>query len=700
MQLLDTSIEYLKGVGPAKSDLLKKELQIFKYRDLIQFYPFRYVDRGRFHKIRDISSADTEIQIIGRITRLEEIPGKGRTGRLVGHFEDETGSIELVWFKGAKWIKSSLKMNRDYVLFGKPNVYRNKFNFPHPELELLEEFDKSPVKGLQPVYHSSEKLSAKGLNSKGISKIMRNLIPHIEGKIPEFLPLGMMKKHKLMGLEQAFREVHFPSNVNMLDQARRRLKFDEFFMLQMEALHQKQMHQREYKGFVFENLGEHFNHFYNDYLPFELTNAQKRVIREIRHDLKSGAHMNRLVQGDVGSGKTMVALMSMLMALDNGFQACMMAPTEILATQHFHGIQELLRDMPVRVSLLTGSVKGAERKEIHEKLQDGSLHILIGTHALIEPTVKFKNLGLAVVDEQHRFGVAQRAKLWKKNKLPPHVLVMTATPIPRTLAMSMYGNLDMSVIDEMPPGRKLVKTTHQYDKNRLKVFGFLKEQIAAGRQVYIVYPLIEESEKLDLKDLMDGYESVVRAFPKPQYQVSIVHGKMKPADKEFEMQRFVSGKSQIMVATTVIEVGVNVPNASVMLIENANRFGLSQLHQLRGRVGRGADQSYCILMSDYKLSAEARTRLETMVKTNDGFEISEVDMQLRGPGDMLGTRQSGLLDLKIASLAKDGAIMAEARRAVIELLENDPGMEKQENQALRLAFQKRMGKKVAWGRIS
>jgi ATP-dependent DNA helicase RecG len=435
-------------------------------------------------------------------------------------------------------------------------------------------------------------------------------------------------------------------------------------------------------------------------LPFELTGAQKRVIKEVRRDLKSGRHMNRLVQGDVGSGKTMVALMSMLIALDNGFQACMMAPTEILATQHYNGIKELLQQMPINVELLTGSVKGADRKEIHKNLLDGSLHILIGTHALIEPTVKFKNLGLAVVDEQHRFGVAQRAKLWKKNTLPPHVLVMTATPIPRTLAMSMYGNLDMSVIDEMPPGRKPVKTLHQYDQNRLKVFGFLKEQIAAGRQVYIVYPLIEESEKLDLKDLMEGYESIVRAFPKPKYQVSVVHGRMKATDKDYEMQRFVEGKTQIMVATTVIEVGVNVPNASVMVIENANRFGLSQLHQLRGRVGRGADQSYCILMSDYKLSNEAKTRLGTMVKTNDGFEIAEVDMQLRGPGDMMGTRQSGLLDLKIASLARDGAVLAQARKAVIDLLESDPGMEKPENQALRAAFQKRMGKKVQWGRIS
>jgi ATP-dependent DNA helicase RecG len=700
LHLLDTPIEFLKGVGPAKSELLKKELQIFTFRDLLHLFPFRYVDRSRFYKIRDIKSADTEIQLVGRITRLEEIAGKGRSKRLRAQFVDDTGSVELVWFRGAKWIKSSLKANQDYVLFAKPNVYQGKFSFPHPELELAEEFKKSPLKGLQPVYPSTEKLNNKGLNSRGIGKLTRNLIPQIKNQIPEFLPPGIIEVYQLHRLEDAYIQVHFPANVDILDSARRRLKFNEFFFMQMEVLQQKQLHNREYRGFVFEKVGDNFNHFFERILPFELTGAQKRVIKEVRRDLKSGRHMNRLVQGDVGSGKTMVALMSMLIALDNGFQACMMAPTEILATQHYNGIKELLQQMPINVELLTGSVKGADRKEIHKNLLDGSLHILIGTHALIEPTVKFKNLGLAVVDEQHRFGVAQRAKLWKKNTLPPHVLVMTATPIPRTLAMSMYGNLDMSVIDEMPPGRKPVKTLHQYDQNRLKVFGFLKEQIAAGRQVYIVYPLIEESEKLDLKDLMEGYESIVRAFPKPKYQVSVVHGRMKATDKDYEMQRFVEGKTQIMVATTVIEVGVNVPNASVMVIENANRFGLSQLHQLRGRVGRGADQSYCILMSDYKLSNEAKTRLGTMVKTNDGFEIAEVDMQLRGPGDIMGTRQSGLLDLKIASLAKDGAVLAQARKAVIDLLESDPGMEKPENQALRAAFQKRMGKKVQWGRIS
>ena len=700
MSDLSSPIEYLKGVGPARAELLKTELGVHRFWDLLHLYPFRYVDRSRFYKIRDIRSTDTEIQLTGRITRFEEVKGKGRSRRLVAYFQDDTGIVELIWFQGAKWIKNSLQPGKEYVLFGKPNIYRGKFSFPHPELESIEDFKKSPLKGLQPVYPSTEKLNKKGLNARGIAKIMRNLIPLIPGQIKEILPPDVISSYQLAPLEESYRQVHFPAHVDLLARARRRLKFDEFFLMQMEVLHQRQLHDRQYRGFVFEQVGDFFNRFYQETLPFELTGAQKRVIKEIRRDLKSGKHMNRLVQGDVGSGKTMVALMSMLIALDNGFQGCLMAPTEILAIQHYNGIRELLRQMPVEVALLTGSVKAAERREIHQRLQDGSLHILIGTHALIEPTVKFKNLGLAVVDEQHRFGVAQRAKLWKKNKLPPHVLVMTATPIPRTLAMSMYGNLDMSVIDEMPPGRKPVKTIHQYDNNRLKVFGFLKKQIASGRQVYIVYPLIEESEKLDLKDLMEGYESVVRAFPRPDYQVSVVHGRMKSADKDYEMQRFVEGKTQIMVATTVIEVGVNVPNASVMVIENANRFGLSQLHQLRGRVGRGADQSYCILMSDYKLSNDARTRLETMVKTNDGFEIAETDMQLRGPGDIMGTRQSGLLDLKIASIAKDGLIMAQARKAVLDLLERDPGMEKPENQALRAAFQKRMGQKVQWGRIS
>lgn len=698
--ILQTSIEYLKGVGPAKADLLKKELKIFRYSDLLHLYPFRYVDRSRFYKICDITTAEAELQIVGKITDLKEVPGKGRTKRLVGHFRDDTGMVELVWFRGAKWIKESLKLNEPYVLFGKPNYFNGRYSFPHPELELVQDFKKSPLQGLQPVYPSTEKLNNKGLNARGLAKLTRNLLPQLKGQIPDHFPEYFRKQHSLAPLEASYFEVHFPKNLERLEAARRRLKFDEFFFLQMEMIRQKHVHVRKYQGFVFEALGEHFHKFYDEVLPFDLTGAQKRVLKEIRKDLMNGRHMNRLVQGDVGSGKTIVALMCMLMAVDNGFQACMMAPTEILATQHYNGLKELLEDLPVEIALLTGSTKTPERKDIHRKLQDGSLHLLIGTHALIEPTVKFKNLGLAVVDEQHRFGVAQRAKLWQKNTLPPHVLVMTATPIPRTLAMSVYGNLDISIIDELPPGRKPITTVHRYDSNRLQVFGFIKEEIAKGRQVYIVYPLIEESEKLDLKDLMDGYESIVRAFPQPQYHVSVVHGKMKPADKDYEMQRFAEGHTQIMVATTVIEVGVNVPNASVMIIENANRFGLSQLHQLRGRVGRGAEKSYCILMTDHKLSSDAKTRIETMVRTNDGFEIAEVDMKLRGPGDLMGTRQSGILNLQIADLMKDGHILEEARQAVIGMMEADPEMTHPEHQAIRESFQRRMSKKVQWGRIS
>ncbi len=697
---LDTSIEYLKGVGPAKAELLKKEAQIFKFGDLLHLFPFRYVDRSQFYKISEIRNADTEVQIIGKITHLDEVKGKGRSKRLVGTFTDDTGSVELVWFQGARWIKPSLRLNQPYVLFGKPNWFQNKFSFPHPELELLEDFKASPLKGLQPVYPSTEKLNAKGLNSRGISKLMKNLIPQLKGSIREILPNNILKAYQLQPLERSYTDVHFPSGLEELEKARRRLKFDEFFFLQLELLRQKEIHRNTYRGFAFRELGENFNRFYKEILPFELTGAQKRVLKEIRNDIRKGAHMNRLVQGDVGSGKTIVALMAMLMAVDNGFQACLMAPTEILANQHYQGLKELTEDLPLKVALLTGSTKTSERKVLHEQLQNGELNILVGTHALLEDKVKYKNLGIAIVDEQHRFGVAQRAKLWKKNSLPPHVLVMTATPIPRTLAMTLYGNLDISVIDELPPGRKPITTVHRSDNNRLKVFGFLKEEIAKGRQVYIVYPLIEESEKMDYKDLMDGYESVIRAFPRPEYQVSIVHGKMKPADKDFEMQRFVEGKTHILVATTVIEVGVNVPNASVMVIESSERFGLSQLHQLRGRVGRGAEQSYCILMSGNKLSNDAKTRIKTMVRTNDGFEIAEVDMKLRGPGDLMGTRQSGVLDLKIADITRDSTILKEAREAATQLLQADPQLQKDENIPLKNAFLARTRGKIQWSRIS
>ena len=697
---LSTSIEYLKGVGPAKAELLQKELGIFRFADLLKLYPYRYVDRSRFYKIGQIASAEAEVQLKGKITNLHEVAGKGRSKRLVAHFEDESGSVELVWFKGAQWIKKSLQVGTTYILYGKPNIFKGQLSFPHPELETEADFKKSPLQGLQPLYPSTEKLNQRGLNNKSLAKLTRTLLPQLKGQLPEFFPADFLQNYQLMPREAAFMEVHFPSGLEAMEKARQRLKFEELFFLQLEMLRQKKMHATKFKGFPFSRVGDTFNTFYHQILPFALTEAQKRVIKEIRQDMARGQHMNRLLQGDVGSGKTIVALMAMLLAVDNGFQACLMAPTEILAKQHYIGLTELTQDLPVNVALLTGSTKTAQRKEIHAHLENGQLHILIGTHALLEDKVQYQNLGLAVVDEQHRFGVAQRARLWKKNSLPPHILVMTATPIPRTLAMSVYGNLDLSVIDELPPGRKPIQTVHRFDQNRLRVFGFLKEEIAKGRQVYMVYPLIEESEKMDYKDLMDGYEIVVRAFPRPQYSVSIVHGKMKPEDKDYEMEQFVQGKTQIMVATTVIEVGVNVPNASVMVIESAERFGLSQLHQLRGRVGRGAEKSYCILMSGPKLSADAKTRLKTMVRTQDGFEIAEVDMKLRGPGDLMGTRQSGLLNLQLADLTRDGDLVELSRQAVKDLLTEDPKLTLPKNQALLQQFNQRKAGKIDWGRVS
>lgn len=698
--ILQTTIEYLKGVGPSRAELIQKELKIFTFGNLLHLFPFRYVDRSRFYKVKEINTTETEVQIVGKITRISEAKGKRRSNRLTALFEDETGVVELVWFQGARWIKPTLKTNSAYVLFGKPNRFQNTYSFPHPDLEPLEDYKASPLQGLQPVYPSTEKLSSRGLNSRGITKLMKVLIPLVRNVIPEIYPPEFLKDNKLAPLHASYVEVHFPKNIKTLEYARRRLKFDEFFFLQMEMIRQREIHKHKFRGFAFRALGSNFTTFYEKLLPFELTGAQKRVLKEVRKDLMHGNHMNRLVQGDVGSGKTIVALMCMLMAVDNGFQCCMMAPTEILANQHFQGLSELVEELPIEIALLTGSTKAAARRELHQKLQDGSLDILIGTHALIEDKVQYKNLGLAVVDEQHRFGVAQRAKLWKKNTLPPHIMVMTATPIPRTLAMTVYGNLDISVIDELPPGRKPIKTVHRYDNNRLQVFGFMKDEIAKGRQVYIVYPLIEESEKMDYKDLMDGFESVSRAFPRPDYQVSIVHGRMKAADKDFEMQRFVKGETQILVATTVIEVGVNVPNASVMVIESSERFGLSQLHQLRGRVGRGAEKSYCILMSGTKLSSDSKTRIQTMVRTQDGFEIAEVDMKLRGPGDLAGTKQSGVLDLKIADIIKDGDILAESREAAGILLKEDPNLKLPKNNGIKNAFLKRTKNKVQWSRIS
>lgn len=704
--LLETSIEYLKGVGPQRADLLKKELAVFTFRDLLQHYPFRYVDRSQYHKVGQINNAMTDIQMVGKITHVEEI-GAQYKKRLVARFEDDTGTTELVWFKGIKWIKPTLKIGEKVVVFGKPSVFNKTFNFVHPEIESFEKHEQSLLKGLQPVYHTTEKLSQRGLQSKGMSKIVQNLLQQLGQAIPETLPKALRDQYRFPPIVQAYQTIHFPAHADELTAARNRLKFEELFYVQLALLNQKNVHKTTYKGGQFTVIGDQFNTFFSQHLPFELTGAQKRVLKEIRHDVQNGLHMNRLIQGDVGSGKTVVALMTMLMAIDNGFQACLMAPTEILAQQHFNGLQELLADMDIQLALLTGSVKTAARKPILEHLKTGELQIIIGTHALLEDPVEFHKLGIAVIDEQHRFGVAQRAKLWKKgqqlengNYIPPHILVMTATPIPRTLAMSLYGDLDISVIDELPPGRKPITTTHRFEKSRLRVTGFMKEEIAKGRQIYVVYPLIEESEALDYKNLMDGYEHILADFPPPQYQVSVVHGRMKPEDKDFEMQRFVKGETHIMVATTVIEVGVNVPNASVMIIENAEKFGLSQLHQLRGRVGRGAEKSYCILMTSHKLTADARTRLETMVRTNDGFEIADVDLRLRGPGDLMGTRQSGLLNFKIADLAKDQQLLQMARMAAENILNKDARLETSENAFIRAEFIRQNKGKLKWSRIS
>lgn len=630
---------------------------------------------------------------------MEEVGG-GRKSRLVARLRDETGIIELVWFKGIKFIKPQLKPSTEYVVFGKPTIFNGKFNLSHPEIVSFIEWKQAGSKGLQAIYPSTEKLKARHLDSKGFRKIIENCLREVDGKIEETLPETLLKKYKFMSRGRAMLEIHRPQNHELISKASGRLKFDELFYIQLKILRSKVTNKKKFRGALFKVVGTNFNKLYNDILPFDLTGAQKRVLKDIRKDVVSGYQMNRLVQGDVGSGKTLVALMGMLLAIDNGFQACMMAPTEILAQQHFQGISELLESLNINVGLLTGSTKTKQRKILHESLENGELHILIGTHALIEDKVKFKNLAFAVIDEQHRFGVAQRSKLWKKNTMPPHILVMTATPIPRTLAMTVYGDLDTSVIDELPPGRKPIMTRHFKDSQRIRVLSFMKQQVDLGRQVYVVYPLIEESESMDYKDLMDGYEGVSRYFPQPKYQLSIVHGRMKPADKDFEMQRFAEGKTQIMVATTVIEVGVNVPNATVMVIESAERFGLSQLHQLRGRVGRGGEQSYCLLMTGQKLSKESKIRMDTMVRTNDGFEISEVDMKLRGPGNIEGTQQSGLMDMKIANIVQDSKIVAFARTKALEILEQDPDLLKAEHQVLYQNLTSQMGGKINWGRIS
>lgn len=696
---LHTPIEYLKGVGPQKADVLKKELAIFTFNDLVHYYPFRYIDRTKYHKIGELQSDMPTAQILGRLIAIEQV-GQKRGRRLVGHFKDETGLMELVWFQSIRWLEKSLKIGSAYIIFGKPTLFNGQFSMTHPEMELYNANNKqagNPT--LQPVYRSTEKLKQFSLDTKGIQRLQESLLAWASKKIEESIPPYILKKHKLISKAEAIVNIHFPSNIEELKAAERRLKFEELFFIQLKLLKNKLLQTAKFKGHVFDRVGNNFNTFYQKHLPFPLTTAQKRVIKEIRHDTHTGAQMNRLLQGDVGSGKTVVALMTMLLAVDNGCQACMMAPTEILAQQHFNGLVALIGDLPITIKLLSGSTPKKDRKVLHNSLVDGSLDILVGTHALIEDTVQFKNLGLVVIDEQHRFGVEQRAKLWRKNQIPPHMLVMTATPIPRTLAMTLYGDLDVSVIDELPAGRKPIKTLHLFENSRLRMFGLMREEIAKGRQVYVVYPLIKESEKLDLMHLEAGIENLTREFPLPEYKISIVHGKMPTKDKDFEMQRFVKGETQIMVATTVIEVGVNVPNATVMIIENAERFGLSQLHQLRGRVGRGGEQSFCILMSSNKLSNEGKLRLSTMVKTNDGFEIAETDLKLRGPGDIAGTQQSGILDLKLADLSADQALLQEARDLVIHIFKQDPTLEDSKNQLLR-NYLLTQNKGISWDKIS
>jgi ATP-dependent DNA helicase RecG len=699
MDVLQTPIEYLKGVGPSRAHLLKQELNLFTLQDLLHFFPHRYIDRSTFYKIKDLPRNSSEVQIKGEITKVEMISQK-RGKRLVATFTDGDNIMELVWFRGHQWIKESLKLNTNYVIFGRLNWYGNRPNMPHPEMETLENFDKGLSKALQAVYPSTEKLLNKGISQRVVTKMMGELLQSQKNPFAETLPEDLRNKYKLISKNEALKNIHFPEDQDRLTAAQNRLKFEELFFIQLQLLMKNLQRKQKIKGFVFEKVGNQFNAFFKNNLPFELTNAQKRVIREIRKDIGNGQQMNRLLQGDVGSGKTIVALMVMLIAADNGFQSCLMAPTEILAKQHYQSLKSMVGGLDISIGLLTGSSKKAERTQLAELLESGELDILIGTHAVIEDKVKFENLGLAVVDEQHRFGVAQRAKLWRKNSIPPHVLVMTATPIPRTLAMSVYGDLDISVIDELPPGRKKVKTIHRYDSNRLKVFKFIADEIQKGRQIYMVYPLIKESEKMDYKDLMDGYESISRAFPPPQYQISIVHGQMPAKDKDYEMDRFIKKQTQIMVATTVIEVGVNVPNASVMVIESAERFGLSQLHQLRGRVGRGNDQSYCILMSSHKLTNEAKTRLETMTATTDGFQIAEVDLKLRGPGDLMGTQQSGVLQLKIADIIKDNQWLKTARSDAQELLREDPRLEAIKNTPLRQTLAKMKAYQNIWNYIS
>lgn len=699
-ELLHTDIKFLPGVGPKRAEILNSEIGVYTIWDLLNYFPYRHIDRSKYYKIGQLEAGNVNIQLKGRITKLTA-EGKKYKTRLVAKFQDDSGTVDLVWFQGVKWIKDSLKVGTEYVIFGKPTSFNGQINIVHPEVEEPEGAGNKPISSLKSVYSTTEKMKKNFLTSNAINKLQYTALKKVYKVIYESLPNYLLTNLKLPFLNESIKEIHFPSNIDALQKAIFRIKFEELFYIQLQLLKKKYNKNSKLNGFKFPKVGEYLNTFYKTKIPFDLTNAQKKVIKEIRADLASGIQMNRLLQGDVGSGKTLVALMVVLIALDNSFQTCLMAPTEILARQHYASINKFLDGMGLKVACLTGSSRAKERKKIHEQLLSGELDLLIGTHALIEDTVQFKNLGLVIIDEQHRFGVAQRAKLWKKNVSPPHMLVMTATPIPRTLAMTLYGDLDVSVIDELPPGRKPIKTSHLFDSKRSRLFGFLRKEIEKGRQVYIVYPLIQESEKLDYKDLEDGYESIVRAFPAPQYTVSVVHGKMKPDEKDKAMQLFVSGQAQILVSTTVIEVGVDVPNASVMVIESAEKFGLSQLHQLRGRVGRGAEQSWCVLMTSYKLSQDARKRITTMVNSNNGFEIAEADLKLRGPGDIEGTQQSGVaFNLKLANLGKDGHILQLARNKANEILSADKRLENKENTVLLKQLKMRQQQKINWGLIS
>ena len=699
-EFLDTEITYLQGVGPKRAELLNKELSIFTFRDLLYYFPYKYIDRTRFYKIAELDPDLPFVQIRG-IIKGYTTEGHGNSKRLVADFQDDTGTIKLVWFKGGKWITGSFSPGVEFIVFGKPGVFNGIINIIHPEIEAADKMAERLNSALQAQYSTTEKLKNQFVSSKTISKLLGNILKQIKIRLPETLPGYIVSQYKLMEIHEALHKIHFPSNPDELEKARHRLKFEELFYIQLNLLRFKSNRNLKFRGFVFSSVGDNFNNFYFNNLPFTLTDAQKRVMKEIRKDLGSGKQMNRLLQGDVGSGKTLVALMSMLIAIDNGYQACIMAPTEILANQHYQSITKLLEGIDIKIRLLTGSSKKSLRKSIAESLLDRSLNILIGTHALLEENVQFANLGLVIIDEQHRFGVAQRARLWQKNLNPPHILVMTATPIPRTLAMTLYGDLDVSVIDELPPGRVPIKTMHFTDSERNKVFGFIRNQIAQQRQIYIVYPLIKESETMDYKDLEDGWDTISRSFPAPKYCISVVHGKMTPSNKEMSMKLFKDGVAHILIATTVIEVGVDIPNATVMVIESAERFGLSQLHQLRGRVGRGADQSYCILMSSDKLSREAAKRIEIMIRTNDGFEVAETDLQLRGPGDIEGTLQSGIpFDLKIADLGKDGQLIEYVRHIAEEIINLDPLLENNQNLIFRSELKRLFSQRQSWSNIS